>query len=92
MKRLQKEAERKGLDLRLSIHEQLPAMVKGDGDRFKQVLAYFTTNGFKQSTRVTVDINLFRTKDDASIMGITVEDSGPGMSEAQLDVCPVPVY
>lgn len=47
MKGLQKEAERKALDLTVSIHDQLPAMVKGDGDRFKQVLVYFTSNAFK---------------------------------------------
>ena len=27
-----------------------------------------------------------RTKDDTSVIGLTVEDTGPGMSEEQLDV------
>lgn len=87
MKTLQKEAERKSLDLTTSIQDQLPAMVKGDGNLFKQVLVYFTSNAFKDSTSVKVDINLTRTKDEISVVGITVEDTGPGMSEEQLDVC-----
>jgi len=87
MKALQKEAQRKSLELGVSVHEQLPALVKGDGDRFKQVLAYLTSNAFKQSTSAVVDINIVRTKDATSIIGITVQDAGPGMSETELDVC-----
>jgi hypothetical protein len=37
------------------------------------------------STRV--DINLLRTEKDTSLIGLTLQDMGPGMSEAELDVC-----
>lgn len=87
MKALQKEAQRKSLDLTVLIHENLPTMVKGDGDRLKQVLAYLTGNAFKQSTSAVFDINTIRTKDMSHVIGITVQDSSPGMSEIELDVC-----
>ncbi|KUJ09902.1 uncharacterized protein LY89DRAFT_760652 [Mollisia scopiformis] len=85
MKALQKEAQRKSLELGIAIQDQLPTMVKGDGDRFKQVLAYLTSNAFRQSTSAVVEINTIRTKDTISIVSITVQDAGPGMSETELD-------
>jgi len=63
-------------------------MVKGDGDRLKHLLAHLTSNAFKKSTVVKVDINLISTKDDTSVIGLRVQDCGPGMTEAELDVCP----
>jgi predicted SnoaL-like aldol condensation-catalyzing enzyme len=85
LKGLQKEAERRGLELSVSTHDQLPTMVRGDSERFKQVMSYFTNNGFKNSSSVKIDINLVRTQGDTSVIGVSVEDSGPGMSEVQLD-------
>jgi signal transduction histidine kinase len=87
MKALQKEAQQKAKTLTTSVHDQLPTMVKGDADRFKQVLTYLTSNAFKQSASATVSIQTVRTKDATCIVGITVQDSGPGMSETELDVC-----
>lgn len=86
LKALQKEAQRKSLDLTVLIHESLPTMVKGDGDRLKQVLAYLAGNAFKQSTSAVFEINTIRTKDMTSVIGINIQDSSPGMSESELDV------
>lgn len=86
MKALQKEAQRKSLELGVSVHDQLPTLVKGDGDRFKQVLAYLTSNAFRTSTSALVEINVIRTKDTISTIGISVQDAGPGMSDSELDV------
>jgi signal transduction histidine kinase len=61
-------------------------MVKGNSHRFKQVIVYFTSNAFKQSRSVKVDLNLIRTKDRTSTIELQVQDSGPGMSEEELDV------
>lgn len=88
MKALQKEAHRKALDLTITVHEQLPSMVKGDSDKFKHLIAHLTSNAFKKATSVKVDINLISTKVDTSVVGLRVEDTGPGMTEVELDVRP----
>lgn len=85
---LKKDSLRKGLDLDLSIEEQLPAMVKGHRNGLKQLLEYFVDRAFNQSPSCKVDINLIRsTNDNTSLVGFKIQDTGPGMSEEQLDVC-----
>ncbi|KAL2061138.1 hypothetical protein VTL71DRAFT_7411 [Oculimacula yallundae] len=85
MKGLQKDASRKGLELTVAINEQLPNMVKGDPDRLKDALLHLTSYAFKQSGHVNVEIDLIRTKKDISTIGFTIQDNGPGRSEAELD-------
>lgn len=82
-----KEAMRKGLDLTVSTHQGLPEMVKGDASRLRQVLSNLTSNAFQHSVQggIKVDIRPVRTKDNTSIIDITVQDVGAGMSESQLD-------
>lgn len=86
MKGLQKDASRKGLYLGVSVNEQLPNMVKGDPDRLKDTLLHLTSYAFKQSNHVNLEVDLIRTKKDTSTIGFTIQDNGPGKSEAELDV------
>ncbi|KAE9377288.1 hypothetical protein N431DRAFT_555517 [Stipitochalara longipes BDJ] len=81
------EAVRKGLDLTVSTHQGLPAMVKGDPARLRQVLLNVTSNAFQHSVDggIKVDIRALRTRGNTSIISITVQDMGIGMSESQLD-------
>ena len=87
------EATRKGLDFTVSTHQGLPAMVKGDPARLRQVLLNVTSNAFQHSVDggIKVDIRALRTKGTTSIISITVQDMGIGMSESQLDVR-IPFY
>jgi signal transduction histidine kinase len=62
-------------------------MVRGDADQFRHFLAQLTSNAFMKATSVRVDLNLLSTKDDTSVVGLRVQNSGPGMTEAELDVC-----
>jgi light-regulated signal transduction histidine kinase (bacteriophytochrome)/CheY-like chemotaxis protein len=82
-----KEAMRKGLDLTVSTHEGIPETVKGDSSRLRQVLSNITSNAFQHSISGTIkfDTRLVRTKDNVTIIGITIQDAGIGMSESQLD-------
>lgn len=82
-----KEAIRKGLDLTVSIHQGIPEMVKGDPSRLRQVLSNITSNAFQHSVDggIKVEICPIRTSESSSVVGITVQDVGLGMSEAQLD-------
>ena len=88
---LVKDARRKGLDLTVSVLNQLPTIVKGEPDRLKDLIIYFTNNAFKQSPSVRVVINLVGTKEDISMLRLSFEDDGHGMSEEQLDVCSLSV-
>jgi len=82
------EAVRKSLDLTVSTHQGLPAMVKGDPARLRQVLSNVTSNAFQHSVDggIKVDIRALRTIGNTSLISITVQDVGIGMSESQLDV------
>ena len=63
-------------------------MVKGDPSRLRQVLSNVTSNAFQHSVDggIKVDIRPIQIQDTCSVIGITVQDVGIGMSEAQLDV------
>ncbi|CAL3968741.1 unnamed protein product [Diplocarpon coronariae] len=81
-----KEAMRKSLDLTVSTHQGIPEMVKGDASRLRQVLSNVVSNAFQHSIEggIKVDIRPIRTKDNSSVVSITVQDCGIGMSESQL--------
>jgi light-regulated signal transduction histidine kinase (bacteriophytochrome) len=83
-----KEANRKSIDLTVSIHQGIPEIVKGDQSRLRQVLSNVTSNAFEHSVEggIKVDIRPIRSRENSSVIGITVQDAGNGMSEAQLDV------
>ncbi|KAL3420863.1 hsp90-like protein [Phlyctema vagabunda] len=82
-----KEAMRKGLDLTVSTHPGLPEMVKGDPSRLRQIISNITSNAFQNSVEggVKVDIKPVSRQGERSIVDITVQDVGFGMSEEQLD-------
>ncbi|RKF61719.1 putative histidine kinase-group viii protein [Erysiphe neolycopersici] len=82
---LKKEAQRKALDLTVSVQEDLPTIVIGDADCFKQVMLYFIRNGFRSSQSLKVDVSLIRVHEDISCVELKVQDAGPGMTEAELD-------
>jgi len=71
----------------LSIHENLPAVVHGKGDQFKDLILYFASNAFKRSANIRVGVNLAYIREGYSVIEIQVQDNGPGMSEKELDVC-----
>lgn len=80
------DAKRSGLEFNMSVHEKLPTLVKGHGDRFKQLITYFTSRAFRRSTSVTVNIFLMRNKTESSLVLVQIQDKGPAMSEDELDV------
>ncbi|POS83390.1 hypothetical protein EPUL_002640, partial [Erysiphe pulchra] len=82
---LKKEAQRKALDLTVSIQDDLPSIVIGDADCFKQVMLYFIRNGFRSSQSLKVDVSLIRVHEEISYVELKVQDAGPGMTEAELD-------
>lgn len=87
-----KEAMRKSIDLTVFAHPGLPARVKGDSARLRQIISNIMSNAFQNSVSgsIKVDIRCLcarpgRAKPGSSIVGITIQDAGMGMSEEQLD-------
>jgi CheY-like chemotaxis protein len=70
-------AEVKGLALLLAIDERLPAHVRGDPVRVRQILSNFITNALKFTERGHVRIEATRT--DAGGLRLAVSDTGPGV-------------
>ena len=70
-------AEVKGLALQIAIDERLPAHVRGDPVRVRQILSNFITNALKFTERGHVRIEA--TRSDAGGLRLTVSDSGPGV-------------
>lgn len=71
----------------MTIHDRLPTYVKGNGDRFKQLLVYFAKAGLRRSSSVKFDVFLVRAQKESSKILVQVQDSGQALSESEIDVC-----
>lgn len=82
-----KEAIRKCLDLTVTIHQGIPEMVRGDSARLRQVISNLASNAFQNSVAggVKIDIRPLQIWQTSTVVTITVQDVGHGMSEIQLD-------
>ncbi|KAF7958989.1 hypothetical protein EAE96_002509 [Botrytis aclada] len=87
MSAFQKEAVRKNLDLTVTIQQGIPEMVRGDATRLRQVISNITSNAFQNSVAggVKIDIKPIQIWPASTVISITVQDVGIGMSESQLD-------
>lgn len=83
-----REGIRKGLDLVVSDNPGIPEFVKGDSSRLRQVLSNIISNAFQYSLQggIKIDTRSISREELSSVISITVQDSGVGMSESQLDV------
>ena len=80
------KAEEKGIVFSLAVAPEVPGMVSADPIRLGQVLANLCTNAvkFTDSGRVTLSVALGAENDASVTLEFTIEDTGIGMSEAQL--------
>ncbi|KAK6613926.1 Cyanobacterial phytochrome B [Botrytis cinerea] len=87
MSAFQKEAVRKNLDLTVTIQQGIPEMVRGDATRLRQVISNITSNAFQNSVvgGVKIDIKPIQIWPASTVISLTVQDVGIGMSESQLD-------
>jgi CheY-like chemotaxis protein len=83
IKILQVRAETKGLQLLSDIGQDVPAQVKGDPMRFKQIIINLTNNALKFTSEGSVTIALRNFSQDAEKIKIKcmVTDTGMGISE-----------
>jgi two-component system sensor histidine kinase/response regulator len=84
---LRGQADEKGLDLQVSVADDVPTYVRGDAGRWAQVLSNLGSNAvkFTDTGSVTVSVTVARSDADGSVLETVVEDTGPGIpADAQL--------
>ena len=76
------QAKAKGIEFRLQLSGELPGVVKGDERRIRQVLINLIGNAVKytQVGEVTLQVSFAR-----EIVHFAIKDTGPGISETDLD-------
>jgi CheY-like chemotaxis protein len=81
------EATRKGIELAFEDDLSIPHRLRGDPPRLRQVMSNLLDNAIQYSNKglVTTGIHLLAQTDTTSMVEIYVHDSGPGLSEAELD-------
>ncbi len=86
-------AEEKGLELNLTLADDLPATIKTDAQRVKQIIKNLLSNAFKFTNAGQVGLNIYRPAADvdlsrsglgpAEAVAISVTDTGIGMTPDQ---------
>ncbi|KAK3492806.1 uncharacterized protein B0T23DRAFT_317072 [Neurospora hispaniola] len=81
------DAKRKGITYEVIEHPGLPRFVHGDQRRVRQAVANVTANAVKHTSEGSVRVELYvaEVQDNRARIDIVVQDSGQGMSNAQLD-------
>ncbi len=75
-------AEQKGLRLELDQSSQFPRYIKGDEAHLRQILVNLLGNAVKFTTEGVIMLRLGVRENDYQHLVIEVEDTGPGISEA----------
>ena len=84
---IQKRARDKHLELRVKVNENLPYLLCGDEIRIKQVISNILTNAVKYTNEGSITLEIWYEKaDEKSIyLWVSVEDTGIGMKEEDLE-------
>lgn len=85
------QADRKGLKLLCRIRPEVPAILKGDPRRLRQVIIHLVGNGIKFTERGEVALEIGEDKSEIAgpgnfILHVTVRDTGIGISPDKIDV------
>ena len=75
------KASEKGLELTCNIHKDVPTLVRGDGDRLRQILINLVGNAIKftEKGNVTLNVVLLETVDDQAHIRFEIIDTGVGI-------------
>ncbi|KAK4230191.1 hypothetical protein QBC38DRAFT_57278 [Podospora fimiseda] len=81
------DAKRKGIMYEVIEHPGLPRFVCGDQRRIRQVVANVTANAVQHTSKggVRVELYVAEVQDNRARVEIVVQDTGEGMSDAQID-------
>jgi PAS domain S-box-containing protein len=75
-------AQQKGLQLELDQSSEFPRYIKGDEARLRQILVNLVSNAVKFTEKGGVTIRLSKQKNAQPHLLIEIEDTGPGINEA----------
>jgi signal transduction histidine kinase/CheY-like chemotaxis protein len=80
-------AQKKALDLRVTLDHDLPIMLRGDASRIRQVLLNLLNNAVKFTERGTVTLRVEHRGSSrvGESLRFSVSDTGPGIPQAQQD-------
>jgi signal transduction histidine kinase/DNA-binding response OmpR family regulator len=83
---LANRAHDKGIELVLRMQHDLPNLLIGDPDRFRQILTNLVGNAIKFTERgeVLVDVSVASTDEAAVVMRVSVADTGIGIAHKDL--------
>ena len=83
---LDMRAKGKGLNLKLEYNEKLPARLKGDEVRIRQIATNLLTNAVKYTDRgsITFEVDFVKKENETINLIIRVTDTGRGISEEGL--------
>lgn len=80
-------ARQKGLEFTTTIDPRVPCLLRGDIARIRQIILNLTGNAvkFTETGQVSLNITLESEKDDKATLLFSVEDTGIGIKEDQID-------
>ncbi len=84
---VEKRASEKGLTLKVHVDRELPARLKGDEKRLRQILINLLTNAVKYTEKgqVILTVNLIKTEEAKAYLNISVKDTGIGIRPEDRD-------
>ncbi len=76
----------KGLMFELSVHHDVPSLIKGDPQQLRQILTHLLDNALKftEKGRVTVSVHLEKEGKTHALVNFRVKDTGMGIEPGQL--------
>ncbi|MFO7602029.1 MAG: response regulator, partial [Candidatus Desulfacyla sp.] len=82
------QAHQKGLELTSGIDPEVPALLRGDPGRLRQVLTNLAGNAIKftQDGEVNIQASLESESEDAVVLRVAVQDTGIGIPEERLSI------
>ncbi|HET7839008.1 MAG TPA: response regulator, partial [Rectinemataceae bacterium] len=87
------DAHRKGLEIILDIEESLPALVRGDPGRLRQIIVNLFKNAVKFTSEGGISISLRQvSRSSGPMMRLEVADTGPGVPAEVRDRLFTPFY
>ncbi|MCR4956895.1 MAG: response regulator [Lachnospiraceae bacterium] len=81
-------ADAKSIDMSLSVDETLPSVLRGDGQRMKQVVLNLLANavGYTPIGKVHVEVTYEKAEEEnAIVLNVKVSDTGIGIKKADLE-------
>lgn len=78
-------AKEKGLSLNFGVDGNIPSRISTSATRVQQILINLIGNGIKFSPRGKIDVSISYHKNSKSLLRFSVKDSGPGLTQAQIE-------